>query len=249
VSRPEANAHYGKRRPLSVRLMRALLRPVDLKARPTLHDRLREQYVFGAPPGTLILNVGSGIESFVDDTRVVNFDIAPHANTHVVGDGHHLPFASDSFDVVWLSAVLEHVRKPWLVAEQIYEVLKPGGVVLVSVPFIQKRHGSPNDYYRYTADGLRSVFDRFEELEAGASFTGPTGTAVHVFAAWMNAVVPGRIGFALEAIVARLLSPLTYMDRLISRESIERGILSGGSCYLGRKPLAPSGALNGGRRR
>ena len=245
VSRTEADAHYGKRRPLPVRVLRALLRPVDLKARPTLHDRLRDEVVFGAPPGSLVLNVGSGIETFVRDARIVNFDIAPHPNTHVVGDGHHLPFASDTFDVVWLSAVLEHVRKPWLVAEQVYEVLKPGGVVLVSVPFIQKRHGSPNDYYRYTVDGLRSLFDRFEEIEGGSSFTGPTGTVVHVLSAWMNAVFPGRLGFAVEVIAARVLSPAKYLDRLVSDASLERGILTGGSCYYGRKPSFADGHTNG----
>jgi hypothetical protein len=53
--------------------------------------------------------------------------------------------------------------------------LRDGGFVLVKVPFIQPQHDSPHDYFRYTLDGLRSVFKGFHEVAGGSSGTGPVG--------------------------------------------------------------------------
>lgn len=236
VVQDEAAGLYERARPALIRLLRSLLKPANLTVGRSLHDRLRDEFVFAAPADSMVLNFGSGIDHPVADERIVNFDIFPHGNTHVVGDGHHLPFLTESIDVVWLSAVLEHIRKPWLVSDEVFRVLKPGGVVLVSVPFVQKRHGAPNDFFRYTVDGLRSVFDQFEELSSGVTFTGPTGTVIHVVGAWMNAAFPGRIGLGLEALTTRILSLFKHLDRLVPRTELERGVLSGGVCYLGRKP-------------
>jgi SAM-dependent methyltransferase len=236
VSYSEGQALFERPRSALVRAAKAILTPPDLKVGDSLHDRLRDEYVFGAAPDAFILNFGSGIEHRVGARNIVNFDIFPHGNAHVVGDGHYLPFLDGSFDVVWLSAVLEHIRKPWLVADEVFRVLKPAGVVLVSVPFVQKRHGAPHDYFRYTVDGLRSLFDRFDELAAGPSHTGPAGTVVHVLGAWMNAAFPGKIGFGLEALVVRVMSWLKYADRLVSPQQLDAGVLSGGTCFLGRRP-------------
>jgi SAM-dependent methyltransferase len=50
----------------------------------------------------------------------------------VVGDGMRLPFASDSVDLCYSSNVLEHVRDPWRMAEEMLRVTRPGGVVFLS---------------------------------------------------------------------------------------------------------------------
>ena len=50
----------------------------------------------------------------------------------VIGSGMQLPFADDSLDVVYSSNVLEHVTDPWLMADEMVRVTKPGGVVFIS---------------------------------------------------------------------------------------------------------------------
>ncbi len=45
-----------------------------------------------------------------------------------------LPVASESFDVVTMLAVLEHLHRPAEIVSEIYRVLKPGGRVVVTVP-------------------------------------------------------------------------------------------------------------------
>lgn len=46
-----------------------------------------------------------------------------------------LPFDDESFDLVWCSEVLEHLFSPRGVLEQIRRVLRPGGQLLVTVPY------------------------------------------------------------------------------------------------------------------
>lgn len=78
----------------------------------------------------------------------------------VFADGASLPFAAASFDTVLLLEVLEHVADAERVLAEINRVLKPGGTLLVSVPFLYPLHDAPHDYRRYTAPGLIQALSR-----------------------------------------------------------------------------------------
>lgn len=55
-------------------------------------------------------------------------------------------------------SVLEHVKRPWLMAETIERVLRPGGTLLVLVPFVWRVHAYPDDYWRMTPNALDVIF-------------------------------------------------------------------------------------------
>jgi SAM-dependent methyltransferase len=55
--------------------------------------------------------------------------------------------------------VLEHVFTPDLFLEEIVRVLKPGGQLLLTVPFVWDEHEQPWDYARYTSFGLKSLLE------------------------------------------------------------------------------------------
>lgn len=81
----------------------------------------------------------------------------------ILSDLSDLPLGDDSFDSVFCSQVLEHVAEPQQVLHELARILKPGGVLLLSVPHLAYLHNEPHDYYRYTEFGLR-------HLLAGAGF-------------------------------------------------------------------------------
>jgi SAM-dependent methyltransferase len=77
----------------------------------------------------------------------------------VISDVHNLPFNSKCFDSILSIAVLEHTKYAWVVAQEFYRVLKVGGVAVVCIPFMQPIHGAPQDYVRFTGEGIRMLME------------------------------------------------------------------------------------------
>lgn len=95
--------------------------------------------------GRVVLDVGGGPGYFRDAFAAagatyfaLDADVGELAGTGriaegtVVGSGLRLPFADGSVDVAYSSNVLEHVEDPWLMAEEMVRVTKPGGLVFLS---------------------------------------------------------------------------------------------------------------------
>jgi SAM-dependent methyltransferase len=113
--------------------------------------------------------IGSGAENLYQDPslQIVGTDVYISPNIEIVADGHHLPFGDETFDGVWIQAVLEHVLEPQVVADEIFRVLKPAGLVYSEVPFMQHVHEGAYDFTRFTQSGHRWLFRRFTQIDAG----------------------------------------------------------------------------------
>ena len=66
-----------------------------------------------------------------------------------------LPLQNQHFDTIILSDVLEHIPTPENLWLEMARIIKPGGHLLVSVPFYYWLHEEPHDYYRYTEHALK----------------------------------------------------------------------------------------------
>lgn len=75
-------------------------------------------------------------------------------------DGRHLPFPDGSFDAVLCSQVFEHVFTPDEFLREVHRVLRPGGCLLLAVPFVWDEHEQPYDFARYSSFGLKAVLER-----------------------------------------------------------------------------------------
>ncbi|MCK4250318.1 class I SAM-dependent methyltransferase [candidate division WOR-3 bacterium] len=71
----------------------------------------------------------------------------------MLADIYKLPFKNESFDSCICNAVLEHVKEPEIALRECNRVLRRGGVLWVSVPFLQHIHAE-YDFRRYTGQGL-----------------------------------------------------------------------------------------------
>jgi SAM-dependent methyltransferase len=65
-----------------------------------------------------------------------------------------------AWDVIIAEQVLEHVPDPQRALDNIYTMLRTGGVALITTPFLIKYHAYPHDFYRWTADGMRHTLGR-----------------------------------------------------------------------------------------
>lgn len=75
-------------------------------------------------------------------------------------DGGQFPFPEKSFDSALCNQVLEHVFNPDEFLQEANRVLKSGGRLLLTVPFVWDEHEQPFDYARYSSFGLRSLLER-----------------------------------------------------------------------------------------
>ncbi len=89
-------------------------------------------------------------------------------NVDVDGDLQRLPFATGVADGIACIEVIEHVPVPHAAIDEMYRVLKPAGLLLLTTPFLTGYHGKPGDYsdfYRYTDEGLKYLLRRFSQVE------------------------------------------------------------------------------------
>ncbi len=126
--------------------------PIELELRPV------GSFIAGET-----LNAGCGyrdISSILKEmgaSGVVNVDIATDIPGAIESSLDKIPLEADRFDTVLCNAVLEHVEHIDAVMAELVRVLKPGGRLIVSIPFLQPYHASPTDFRRFTVEGIRQL--------------------------------------------------------------------------------------------
>ena len=121
---------------------------------PKLTDRLLDVGC-GSKPYQSLFHVASYVGLDIDCEGTRKLGIADQFY-----DGKTFPFADSSFDSVLCNQVLEHVFNPEDFVSEIARVLKPGGRLLLTVPFVWDEHEQPFDYARYSSFGLRALLDK-----------------------------------------------------------------------------------------
>ncbi len=109
-------------------------------------------------------------KEYVTENICVDWENTLHKNElldHECDLNKPLPLPDARFDTIILSDVLEHIQQPELLWLEMYRVMRPGGNILLNVPFFYGIHEAPYDYFRYTEFALRHFCELagFEVLE------------------------------------------------------------------------------------
>ncbi len=129
-----------------------------------LEAEFEAQCVRPRPGATLI--VGSKLYDGREDRRLryesaVGVDMLPGDGVDLVLNLEEpLPKGLGKFDHIECLSVLEHSRRPWKLAANLQRLLVDGGTLHLSAPFVWRVHAYPHDYFRYTKEGVRSLFER-----------------------------------------------------------------------------------------
>jgi len=91
-------------------------------------------------------------------------------NITFIRSSENLPFPKETFDFVVLADVIEHIPQPHEVLFNLYQVLKPGGKLLLSTPSrIKGRTWDKHHYKEYSKseleDLIKQIFSRYETAE------------------------------------------------------------------------------------
>ena len=85
----------------------------------------------------------------------------------VYGDICKCPKIKDNtYDIVFSGDVFEHIKEPWLAAEECVRITKPGGLNIHVTLFSWRWHPCPVDTYRYTHEGLSYLFERTKKISS-----------------------------------------------------------------------------------
>ncbi|WP_305862905.1 class I SAM-dependent methyltransferase [Helicobacter cholecystus] len=75
-------------------------------------------------------------------------------------DGYHMPFEDASFDCIVCNEVIEHVFNPEVFLKEIHRILRGGGHMLITLPFVWDEHEQPYDYARYSSFGIKFLLEK-----------------------------------------------------------------------------------------
>jgi SAM-dependent methyltransferase len=186
------------------------------------HNRSRavkkslEKVLTTLSPNDVGLNIGAGFTRL--HPQVKNLDIFEGEYIDIVGKAENIPLADESIALVITQEALEHIQDPFKAVEEMYRILRKGGFIYCQVPFIIGYHPGPTDFWRFTVEGIKEIFEKhnFECIEVGISVGSGTGfyrIAVEFFALLFS--LPIRpLYHIFKALFALIFFPIKWLDYL-----------------------------------
>jgi len=111
----------------------------------------------GRPDWRLQYPTGIGLDMLPGDGVDLVHNLEDKTPENLLGHFGHIDCVS----------ILEHTQRPWIVSENLQGMLRPGGSIYLTVPFIWRHHGYPFDYWRITHSALPVLFPQIEWKNVG----------------------------------------------------------------------------------
>jgi hypothetical protein len=156
---------------------------------------------------------------FPKASKYIGFDIHSAPGVDVVGDVHALSslVGEESVEAIYSLAVMEHIQVPWIASIEMNKALKIGGLVFHSTVHSWPLHEMPNDFWRFSDEGLKVLFGPmfgFEVLSAGLAC--PVAMMPDHRDGILNQL-PLCPGYAESSILARKIGPFGAAADLYNR--------------------------------
>jgi SAM-dependent methyltransferase len=161
--------------------------------------------------------------------KYIGVDNDPGSQAEVIAPAWNTTLINNSADAVLLIQSLEHIKRTSELTKEVYRILKPGGLVFVSVPQTMPNHGPigkdgiQEDYFRFTPGGLSTVFNKFKTVYILRS-CGYWSTIFQLINYYLHTISPGKLflpfylinnilGISLDFLVNFLQSIMSIFGR------------------------------------
>jgi hypothetical protein len=144
--------------------------------RTTLYDLLKRLVATGELHGPVVefgaaraagqVHLPSVASMFTGQT-FIGVDLSPGVGVDQLHNLHALGFRAESIRSALMFDTIEHVEFPRVALSEIGRSLAPDGVVLMTTVFFFPIHPFPNDYWRFTAQGMASLMSDFDKVHTG----------------------------------------------------------------------------------
>ena len=162
----------------------------------------------------------------------------------VVGFAEDIPLDSASVDIVLCNQVLEHVADAEKTCEEIFRILRPGGILIGSVPHVSPVHLEPHDHRRYTRPGLQKLlktkgfYDIHIEGNCGVFSTASFIIAMDMIMSRCEDNKPQRIRQSVVALTFPLVGILNLIGLAADKLFGDRRRTPSNLCWTAVKPSA-----------
>jgi SAM-dependent methyltransferase len=144
---------------------------IKQKIFPTNHRILLERrlarHLLHCIGNTLVIGAGHDPyrSKLQNASKIVTNDIDSKLdNIDIVSPAENIPQNNSTFDSVVAIEVFEHVRDMKQCIKECARLLKPGGVLYFTMPFMFHIHADPSDFRRLTKDGIKAYLDNNFEI-------------------------------------------------------------------------------------
>ncbi len=152
-----------------------LVNPISM--RRDLHQCLQSFFDRHLPLGSVVYDIGCGQKPFASYLKGkvkvhVGVDLVDGFyktdQVDLIGSAYEVPAPDGIADAVILSQVIEHLETPLQAIRECHRLLKPGGLMFLSFPFLYPVHVEPRDFLRFTEHYLRQEIasQAFEVVES-----------------------------------------------------------------------------------
>lgn len=175
------------------------------------------------PRDKILVDVGAGPTDFrkllLSFKTYIGVDFYPYEYVSVVADiTKNLPFRDQCCDIVFMSNTLEHVPYPKPLLEECFRILKPGGMVIGTVPFLLNVHQIPYDFNRYTNFMLEKMLREAGFIEVKVSGLGtPFDVYQTMQNSFFNLLMQGKNLRGVRKFFARLGRKSLFLLTLLFR--------------------------------
>jgi SAM-dependent methyltransferase len=108
-------------------------------------------------------------------------------------NGEDIPFKSEMFNALICTEVLEHVPNYQKLVNEMYRVMRKGGMGVITVPWSARYHYVPHDFFRYTPASLMTMFAMFDHVNIKARGTDFAAIAAKVIVLWFRNLLPSTL--------------------------------------------------------
>jgi SAM-dependent methyltransferase len=174
-----------------------------------------------------------GLEIDTPETR-------QNSRADVFYEGRTFPFADSEFDSAVVNQAFEHVFHPEQFLREIRRVLHPGGILLMTVPFVWDEHEQPRDFARYTSFALQELLHRegFAVIEARKSI-GDIRLVFQLLIAYIYKVTLSKNKYLNLFLTVFLMAPFNIVGELLAKVTPKNEDLYLDNVILARKNDQP----------
>ena len=181
---------------------------------PQLHGTVLDIGCGRMPYSSLILSPATRVQQYIG----MDLGIERYGSPDVVWDGLRMPFGDGSVDCAVATEVFEHTPEPELVIREACRVLKPGGLIFFTVPFVWPLHNAPHDFYRFTPYAMERYLARagFREIDL-RPHNGWDASLAQMLALWATRRPMSR---AKRSVIARVAVVFVRMLLRFERQPV-----------------------------